>query len=167
MGTPSLHMTAAASLWRARRKSRNCCSTGTSPPVSPTGGGAQCLNKHLPRLCHGHSPPCQHSGTVDINCYAQRLMPKTARPEHPATNRSLLSLTLSLSHSLTLSLSHSLTLLLTLLLFYSLTFLSLSLTLSLSLCGRDMRSPVAGSRVMTNCSFPEGTEKANIVAGTP
>ena len=51
---------------QARRRSRNCCSTGTSPPVSSTEGGAQCLNKHLPRLCHGHSSPCQHSGTIDI-----------------------------------------------------------------------------------------------------
>ena len=66
MGMPSLHMTAAASLWRARRRSRNCCSTSTSPPVSSTEGSAQCLNKHLPRLCHGHSSPCQHSGTHSL-----------------------------------------------------------------------------------------------------
>ena len=90
MGKPSLHMTAAASLWRARRRSRNCCSTSTSLPVSPTGGGAQCLNKHLPRLWHGHSSPCQHSGTVDINCYAQRLMPKTERPEQLSLSLPLL-----------------------------------------------------------------------------
>ena len=67
--TPSLHMTAAATLWRARRRSRSCCSTGTLPPVSLTRGGAQCLNKHMPRLCHGHTSPCQRTGTFHINSY--------------------------------------------------------------------------------------------------
>ena len=92
--------------------------------MSSTGRGGQCLNKHPPRLCHGHTSPCQHSGTVDINCYAQRLMSKTERPENPATKTSLYSLTLLLSYSLTLStLLHS---------HLSLT-LSLSYTLSLLL----------------------------------
>ena len=69
------------------------------------------MNKHLPRLCHGHTSPCQHSGTIDMReerVYAPKDLTQIVGCNKCSPNHSLsLSLTLSLSLSLSLSLTLS------------------------------------------------------------